>query len=92
MKIIGEEPPFRPGVAGRSEENARMKRVVIPIGGMTCQHCVASVTKALSGKPGVSEVSVNLARGEAMVSGESLDIPNLRAAVEELGFDAGEAV
>ena len=69
---------------------AEIKRVVMPIGGMTCQHCVASVTKALGAKPGVTEVSVNLSKGEAVIAGQSLDIPGLRAAVEELGFDAGE--
>ncbi len=66
------------------------KTITIPVGGMTCQHCVASVTKALTGRPGVTGVEVNLARGEARVSGQNFDVAGLRAAIEDLGFDAGD--
>ncbi len=66
------------------------KSVTIPIGGMTCKHCVASVTRALADLPGVVAVDVNLGKGEARVSGTNLDIAGLRAAIEDLGFDAGE--
>ena len=34
----------------------------VKIGGMSCQHCVASVTKAIEDIKGVSGVSVNLDR------------------------------
>ncbi len=64
--------------------------ITIPIGGMSCQHCVASVDKALSGMPGVESVAVNLQQGSAVVTGTGLDIPALRQAIEDLGFDAGE--
>ena len=64
--------------------------VTIPIGGMTCRNCVASVTKALAEQPKVVAVDVNLAAGEARVSGADLDVAGLREAIENLGFDAGE--
>jgi copper chaperone len=35
----------------------------IKVNGMTCEHCVAAVTKALQSLPGVSEVRVDLASG-----------------------------
>jgi copper chaperone len=35
----------------------------IKVKGMTCEHCVAAVTKALQSLPGVSEVGVDLANG-----------------------------
>jgi len=35
----------------------------IKVIGMTCEHCVAAVTKALQSLPGVSEVRVDLASG-----------------------------
>ncbi|MFZ0052396.1 MAG: heavy metal-associated domain-containing protein [Desulfobaccales bacterium] len=35
----------------------------IQVKGMTCEHCVAAVTKALQSLPGVSEVRVDLAGG-----------------------------
>lgn len=64
--------------------------ITIPIGGMSCQHCVASVTNALSSMPGVVGVDVSLEKGQAVVTGSSLDVPALRQAIEDLGFDAGE--
>ncbi|MDR1533839.1 MAG: heavy-metal-associated domain-containing protein [Planctomycetota bacterium] len=62
----------------------------MPIGGMTCAHCVDAVTRGLSALPGVSSVKVNLRKGEAEVFGSGLDIAKLKAAVEDLGYDAGE--
>lgn len=67
-----------------------MSKIIIPIGGMHCQHCVTSVKNKLSSMAGVDGVEVNLEKGEAAVSGASLDVAALRAAIEELGFDAGE--
>jgi copper chaperone len=37
----------------------------IKIKGMSCNHCVMAVTKALSGIDGIGNVKVDLARGEA---------------------------
>ena len=37
----------------------------IQIKGMSCNHCVMAVTKALGGIDGVSNVKVDLAEGEA---------------------------
>ncbi|MEA4855771.1 MAG: heavy metal-associated domain-containing protein [Solidesulfovibrio sp.] len=56
--------------------------------GMHCPKCVASVTKALSEVPGLSNVSVNLEKGEATFDG---DAPHdaLKAAVDRIGFIPG---
>ena len=35
----------------------------IKVKGMSCEHCVAAVTKAVAGLPGVSNVEVDLASG-----------------------------
>ena len=37
----------------------------VKIKGMSCNHCVTAVTKALGGIEGVRNVKVDLARGEA---------------------------
>jgi copper chaperone len=37
----------------------------VQIKGMSCNHCVMAVTKALGGIDGVSNVKVDLAKGEA---------------------------
>lgn len=59
----------------------------IKIGGMSCQHCVAAVKKALEGVKGVSRVEVDLEKGEArfhMEEGGSME--QVRKAVEEAGY------
>lgn len=55
--------------------------------GMTCQHCVASVTEEVQEIPGVENVEVDLATGAVTVtSAESLDDAAVAAAVEEAGY------
>ena len=56
--------------------------------GMTCAHCVASVTKEVTQLPGVSGVDVDLSSGFVTVTSEAeLDIDAVRAAVDEAGFE-----
>ena len=55
--------------------------------GMTCGHCVASVTEEVSELPGVESVDVVLETGAVSVtSAEPLDEGAVRAAVEEAGY------
>ena len=55
--------------------------------GMTCGHCVASVTEEVSELPGVESVDVVLETGSVTVtSAEPLDTDAVRAAVEEAGY------
>ena len=46
----------------RKEENKMGS--VLKVKGMSCQHCVMSVTKALSQLDGIKNVQVDLAKGE----------------------------
>lgn len=58
--------------------------------GMTCQHCVASVTEELSELPGVESVDVTLDTGQVtVISAEPLDAAAVRSAVEEAGYQIG---
>jgi copper chaperone CopZ len=55
--------------------------------GMTCGHCVASVTEEISELPGVESVDVVLDSGAVTVtSSQPLDQQAVRAAVEEAGY------
>jgi copper chaperone CopZ len=63
-------------------------RTTYKISGMTCGHCVNSVTSELSQLPGVSDVQVDLAAGTATVTSEQpLDDAAVRAAVDEAGYE-----
>lgn len=55
--------------------------------GMTCQHCVGSVTKEISGLSGVNKVDVNLDSGAVTVeSAVPLDSQEVAQAVERAGY------
>lgn len=63
-----------------------MKKL-LKIEGMMCQHCVAHVTKALSGVKGVASVEVNLKKKTATVElSEEVENETLIAAVTEAGY------
>jgi copper chaperone len=61
--------------------------ITLRITGMTCGHCVGSVTKALQAVPGVEKASVSLDPGRAQVDGKASPEALVRA-IEEEGYKA----
>jgi len=60
----------------------------IKVQGMSCQHCVASVTKALSDLDGVTDVRVSLEKGEATFNEQSpVDEATIKDAITKIGFE-----
>jgi copper chaperone CopZ len=56
--------------------------------GMTCAHCVSSVTEEVSAIGGVESVDVDLASGGLRIaSGTPVDEEAVRAAVTEAGYE-----
>lgn len=62
----------------------------IKVSGMTCDHCVAAVSKAVKEVPNVENVSVDLERGTVTVDG-SVDAAAVRNAIAEEGYEVQEA-
>ena len=62
--------------------------IELSITGMTCDHCVNSVTGALKDVEGVQDAVVSLDEKRATVTAESVDVAALIAAVEEEGYEA----
>ena len=55
--------------------------------GMTCGHCVSSVTEEVRELPGVSDVQVDLDSGLVTVTSDApVGADQVRAAVEEAGY------
>jgi copper chaperone len=54
--------------------------------GMTCEHCVRSVTEEVAAVPGVERVEVDLAAGRMVVHGAGVEDAAVRAAVDEAGY------
>ncbi len=65
-------------------------KLKIGIGGMSCQHCVKTVTDALTELPGVRRAKVNLRKAEAVVHFDALRVTpaHLTEAITEAGFIA----
>lgn len=63
--------------------------------GMTCSHCVRSVTEEVSAIEGVSDVAVDLHAGGVSTvtvsSAAPVDAERVRAAVEEAGYSLASA-
>lgn len=72
------------------EENVSKNDITLNIDGMTCGHCVSSVTEELSAVPGVSKVAVDLSDGGTSIATITTDAAIedsvLEAAVVEAGY------
>lgn len=65
-----------------------MTTTTYTVKGMTCGHCVKSVTEELTKVDGVSDVSVDLESGAVTVtSAAPLADAEVHAAVDEAGFE-----
>jgi copper chaperone len=58
--------------------------------GMTCDHCVASVSEEVGEIPGINNVDIELATGRLVVRGRNVSDAEVRAAVEEAGYRLAE--
>lgn len=64
-----------------------MSTATYTVTGMTCEHCVASVTEEISEIDGVTGVDVDLESGRVEVtSTDELDRSQVEAAVTEAGY------
>ena len=69
-----------------------MSSATYTVTGMTCGHCVASVTEEVSEVAGVTGVEVDLGSGAVTVtSDQPVDDAAVRAAVEEAGYQVVDA-
>ncbi|MHB1697671.1 MAG: heavy metal translocating P-type ATPase [bacterium] len=69
-----------------------MKNEKINVYGMTCEHCVKSVTKAISSVKGVNSANVNLKGKYADVSYDekTANLVDIKKAVKDAGYSTGD--
>jgi len=61
---------------------------ILKVKGMSCQHCVMSVKKALSQLEGIKNVQVDLAKGEVQFDNTKEVVLNrIEKAIEEAGYE-----
>jgi copper chaperone CopZ len=63
------------------------KTIEITVSGMSCQHCVAAVDKAVRAVPGVTDAAVDLAAGAVKVTG-AFDRQQVVQAIKTAGYEA----
>jgi copper chaperone CopZ len=61
--------------------------IQIEVSGMSCQHCVAAVDKAVRAVPGVTDAAVDLAAGAVKVTG-AFERSQVIEAVKAAGYEA----
>jgi copper chaperone len=66
-----------------------MKTTVLKINGMTCQGCVASVTRVLKSVDGVSAAKVSLEENQARVDFDDskVSVIALKNAIQDAGYE-----
>lgn len=58
------------------------------VSGMTCGHCVSSVTEEVANIPGVTDVQVDLGSGAVTIASETpVEETAVKAAVDEAGYE-----
>jgi Cu+-exporting ATPase len=71
-----------------SNGDKKAEKVILPLRGMTCASCAATIEKALSGQPGVAKANVNLASEKASVeyNTDKVNIGTLIKTVSDTGY------
>ncbi len=59
----------------------------VKIKGMTCNHCVMAVTKALNEIVGIKDVKVDLEKGEAFFEEKPVDMDLVREKIKKAGYE-----
>ena len=64
--------------------------MVIEVSGMSCGHCVAAITSAVTPLTGVTGVDVDLTGSVVRIDG-SPDRDDVAAAIEDAGYDVAQS-
>ena len=68
--------------------SAMSETATYTVPGMHCGHCEAAINEELGAVEGVETVEVDLETKLVVVRGEGLDDAELRAAIDEAGYEA----
>ena len=74
-------------------ESLMREEKVVNVQGMTCEHCVKHVTKALEKLPSIEQVKVSLENSQASFnySPSQVTLANIRTAIEDAGYSMENA-
>jgi copper chaperone len=76
--------PFKKSTSIKGEDDM----TTIKINGMSCNHCVMAVTKALRDIDGIRNVKVDLEKGEAAFDeDETIDMEIIKERIRKAGYE-----
>lgn len=66
-----------------------MVHQVLQVEGMTCDHCVETVTQAVGSLQGIQKVTVDLDKNQVILDydGEKIGLEKISAKITEVGFE-----
>lgn len=66
-----------------------MVKSILNVNGMSCEHCVKAITRAVSALPGVSSVYVNLKEKTVTIEHDPAlsSLYNIKLEIEDQGYD-----
>ena len=78
--------------AGEKGQDSQSKKTIIDIEGMTCNSCVQSIEKIISGVEGVLSINVSLEDGNAEVVYDpcAITTEKICSEIDHMGFDASK--
>ena len=68
------------------------EEITVAVSGMSCEHCVKSITEAVQALEGVEDVKVDLSGGSVScrLTDESVTRADVVEAIEEAGYEAAK--
>jgi copper chaperone len=69
----------------------KVETIVYSVAGVSCEHCRAAITREVGALRGVESVDVDLDRKLVTIAGAGLSDVDLRAAIDEAGYEAVRA-
>ncbi len=64
-----------------------MAEKTVRVNGMTCNHCKANVENNLAGIPGIENIEIDLVSGRVKITGEEIDLAEVKNKVESIGYE-----
>lgn len=68
------------------EIDNNMSEKTVKVSGMTCNHCKANVQNNLSSIQGIENIEVDLESGKVRMTGETIDLAEVKNKVESIGY------
>ena len=54
---------------------------------MTCNHCKENVGNAIKSVNGIDDVQIDLSSGKVRISGDYIDLDQIKSGIENIGYE-----